>query len=217
MENGISSGPTIEPWGTSQGLVPRFVGTKTSCFSLTEMPEWPLSVWLTGYLSVLMNCQWQSLLCQVEAGFLNMFGEEELEKETKRERSPQYTVQLRGCEVRDGPDTDHSFRITLSMLGDQVAVLEVSWWGSKQMSLIQSWVLMRPSVFQVSSSEEKERWLKLLQDGAASQGQHDNTQENTSKALRYERHPHPQSANNILNIQTIKKYVSRFTGVWIFK
>lgn len=73
-----------------------------------------------------MNCQWQSLLCQVEAGFLNMFGEEELGKETKRERSPQYTVQLRGCEVRDGPDTDHSFRITLSMLGDQVAVLEVS-------------------------------------------------------------------------------------------
>lgn len=44
-------------------------------------------------------------------------------------------------------------------------------------------------VFQVSSSEEKERWLKLLQDGAASQGQHDNTQENTRKALRYERHP----------------------------
>lgn len=73
-----------------------------------------------------MNSQWQSLLCQVESGFLNMFGEEELEKETKRERLPQYTVQLRGCEVRDGPDTDHSFRITLSMLGDQVAVLEVS-------------------------------------------------------------------------------------------
>lgn len=76
---------------------------------------------------MLMNCQWQSLLCQVEAGLLNMFGEEELEKEPSRERSPQYTVQLRGCDVRGGPDTERSFRITLSMLGDQVAVLEVSW------------------------------------------------------------------------------------------
>lgn len=71
-----------------------------------------------------MNCQWQSLLCQVEAGLLNMFGEEE--EEEMKERLPQYTVQLRGCEVRDGPDTNYSYRITLSTLGDQVAVLEVS-------------------------------------------------------------------------------------------
>lgn len=75
-----------------------------------------------------MNCQWQSLLCQVEAGVLNMFGEEE---EVKRERSPQYTIQLRGCEVKPGPDTAYSYRITLSMLDDQVAVLEVSWWIRK--------------------------------------------------------------------------------------
>ncbi|XP_060926947.1 actin filament-associated protein 1-like 2, partial [Limanda limanda] len=33
-----------------------------------------------GNLNVLMNCQWQSLLCRVEDGVLNMFGEEE-EKE----------------------------------------------------------------------------------------------------------------------------------------
>ncbi|XP_071340170.1 actin filament-associated protein 1-like 2 [Trachinotus anak] len=117
-----------------------------------------------GFLNVLMNCQWQSLLCQVEGGLLNMFGEEEEEEEegeVKRERSPQYTVQLRGCEVRAGPDTDHSYRITLSMLGDQVAVLEVS------------------------SSEEKERWLKLLQDGAANHSHHDNNkpQEHTGRAL----------------------------------
>ncbi|XP_044053429.1 actin filament-associated protein 1-like 2 [Siniperca chuatsi] len=115
-----------------------------------------------GFLSVLMNCQWQSLLCQVEAGLLNMFGEEEEEvkEEVKRERSPQYTVQLRGCEVRAGPDTAHSYRITLSMLGDQVAVLELS------------------------SSDEKERWLKLLQDGAANHSHHDNnTQEHTGGAL----------------------------------
>lgn len=78
-----------------------------------------------------MNCQWQSLLCRVEEGLLNMFGDEGEEEEeggggVKKERSPQYTVQLRGCEVRAGPDTDRSYRITLSMLGDQVAVLEVS-------------------------------------------------------------------------------------------
>ncbi|XP_036953650.1 actin filament-associated protein 1-like 2 [Acanthopagrus latus] len=107
-----------------------------------------------GYLSVMMNCQWQSLLCQVEASTLNMFGEEEEEDEeggeVKRERCPQYTIQLRGCDIRAGPDTDHSYRITLSVLGDQVAVLEVS------------------------SSEEKERWLKLLQDGAANHSHHDN-------------------------------------------
>ncbi|XP_034547107.1 actin filament-associated protein 1-like 2 [Notolabrus celidotus] len=124
-----------------------------------------------GFLSVLMNCQWQSLRCQVEAGLLNMFGQEEEEDEevvvvgdgaeVKKERSPQYTVQLRGCEVKPGPDTDHSYRITLSMLGDQVAMLEVS------------------------SSEEKEQWLKLLQDGAANHSHHvnNNTQEHTGGAL----------------------------------
>uniref|UniRef100_A0A3B5QNX4 Actin filament-associated protein 1-like 2 n=1 Tax=Xiphophorus maculatus TaxID=8083 RepID=A0A3B5QNX4_XIPMA len=112
-----------------------------------------------GFLNVLMNCQWQSLQCQVEDGVLNMFGEEmEKDEEEEVKRSPQYTVQLRGCEVRDDPD--RSYRITLSMLGDQVAVLEVS------------------------SLEEKENWLKLLQDGAASRGYHDNkTQENTGGAL----------------------------------
>ncbi|XP_041855425.1 actin filament-associated protein 1-like 2 isoform X2 [Melanotaenia boesemani] len=114
-----------------------------------------------GFLNVLMNCQWQSLLCQVEGGLLNMFGEEEdKEEEVKRERSPQYTVQLRGCEVKAGPDTEHSHRISLSMLGDQVAVLEVS------------------------SSEEKLRWFNLLQDGAANHSHHDNkSQEHTSGAL----------------------------------
>ncbi|KAM7391008.1 hypothetical protein PAMP_021726 [Pampus punctatissimus] len=119
-----------------------------------------------GFLNVLMNCQWQSLLCQVEAGLLNMFAEEEDEEEeeeggrVRRERSPQYTVQLRGCEVRDGPDTDHSYRITLSMLSDQVAVLEVR------------------------SSGEKQQWLQLLRDGAADHSHHDNsTPENPGGAL----------------------------------
>lgn len=70
---------------------------------------------------MLMNCQWQSLLCRVEAGSLNMFGE----AEEKEQQSPQYTIQLRGCEVRAGPDTDRSYRIALSLLGDQVAMLEV--------------------------------------------------------------------------------------------
>ncbi|KAM4578032.1 actin filament-associated protein 1-like 2 [Fundulus diaphanus] len=109
-----------------------------------------------GFLNVLMNCQWQSLLCQVEDGVLNMYGEEVENEEEEVKRSPQYTVQLRGCEVRAGADTDHSYRITLSMLGDQVAVLEVS------------------------SLEEKQKWLKLLQDGAASHGFNDKkTPENT--------------------------------------
>lgn len=80
-------------------------------------------VWLPGYLSVMMNCQWQSLLCQVDGSLLNMFGEEEEEGEA--ERSPQYSLPLRGCEIRDGPDTQHSYRIGLSA-SDQVAVLEVS-------------------------------------------------------------------------------------------
>ncbi|XP_033181239.1 actin filament-associated protein 1-like 2 [Mastacembelus armatus] len=120
---------------------------------------------LPGFLNVLMNCQWQSLRCRVEAGLLNMFGQEEEEEEedgeVRREQSPQYTVQLRGCEVRAGPDTNHSYRITLSTLSDQVAVLEVS------------------------SAEEKERWLKLLQDGAANHSRHDNsTQDHTGGALR---------------------------------
>ncbi|CAJ1069616.1 actin filament-associated protein 1-like 1 [Xyrichtys novacula] len=121
-----------------------------------------------GFLSVLMNCQWQSLRCQVEDSLLNMFGQEEDEEEekegeeVKKELSPQYTVQLRGCEVQSGPDTDYSYRITLSMLDDQVAVLEVS------------------------SLEEKERWLKLLQDGAAEHSHCDNnnTKEHTGGAFR---------------------------------
>ncbi|XP_076003603.1 actin filament-associated protein 1-like 2 isoform X2 [Genypterus blacodes] len=116
-----------------------------------------------GFLNVLMNCQWQSLLCQVEAGLLNMFGEEEEEEEEeeiKRERPPQYTVQLRGCEVRAGPDTQHSYRITLSLHGDQLAVLEAS------------------------SCDDKERWLQLLQEGATNHSHHNNnTLDHTDGAL----------------------------------
>lgn len=59
-----------------------------------------------------------------------------------RTRTPQYTVSLRGCEVSSGPDTSHSFRITLSSSTDPLAVLEVD------------------------SAEEKQRWVKLLQDSA---------------------------------------------------
>lgn len=44
--------------------------------------------------------------------------------------------------------------------------------------------LMRSSAVQLRSSEEKERWLKMLQDGAAAQGPQDHTQEKTSKGLR---------------------------------
>lgn len=90
---------------------------------LSVAPDVVVVVRLPGYLSVMMNCQWQSLLCQVDGGLLNMFGEEE--EASEAERSPQYTIPLRGCEIRDGPDTEHSYRITLSSR-DQVAMLEVS-------------------------------------------------------------------------------------------
>ncbi|KAJ8401012.1 hypothetical protein AAFF_G00389690 [Aldrovandia affinis] len=92
-----------------------------------------------GLLNVLMNCQWQSLWCQVEDGALKMFGDEVCEE------SPQYSVQLRGCEVRPGPDTAQAYRITVAQHGDQVAVLEAS------------------------CADEKEHWVQLLQDGSASQ------------------------------------------------
>uniref|UniRef100_A0A8C6T8R0 PH domain-containing protein n=1 Tax=Neogobius melanostomus TaxID=47308 RepID=A0A8C6T8R0_9GOBI len=91
-----------------------------------------------GFLNVLMNCQWQSLRCAVEGGVLNMFAH----RDPDQNPSPQYTVPLSGCQVSSGPDTAHSYRITLSTLTDQLAVLEVN------------------------SAEEKQRWIKLLQDSA---------------------------------------------------
>ena len=72
-----------------------------------------------------MNFQWQSLLCQVEAGLLKMFGDEEEGPSEEGERPPQYTLPLRGAEVLPGPDTDHSYRISLCLHGLQMAVLEV--------------------------------------------------------------------------------------------
>ncbi|XP_072289879.1 actin filament-associated protein 1-like 2 [Eucyclogobius newberryi] len=100
-----------------------------------------------GFLNVLMNCQWQSLRCEVEGRVLNMFAHRDqgLDQDQENQdhgRSPQYTVSLIGCEVLSGPDTPHSYRITLSMLSDTLAVLEVN------------------------SSEEKERWINLLKESA---------------------------------------------------
>lgn len=79
----------------------------------------PIPVWAAGFLNVLMNCQWQSLLCQVQDGVLKMFRDEGCEE------CPQYTVQLKGSQVRPGPDTPQAYRITVVQHGDQVAVLEV--------------------------------------------------------------------------------------------
>ncbi|KPP68789.1 actin filament-associated protein 1-like 2-like [Scleropages formosus] len=95
-----------------------------------------------GFLNVLMNCQWQSLWCQVEDNVLQMFCDEVCED------SPQYSVQLKGCEVRPGPDTPQAYRITVSQHGDQVAVLEAS------------------------CADEKERWLQLLLDGSVGSADH---------------------------------------------
>ncbi|XP_067250096.1 actin filament-associated protein 1-like 2 isoform X3 [Chanodichthys erythropterus] len=90
-----------------------------------------------AFLNVLMNCQWQSLWCRVEDGVLKMYRDEESEE------TPQYTVQLRGSEVRPGPDTAHAYRITITQHGDQVAVLEAN------------------------CEDDKEQWVQLLQDGSS--------------------------------------------------
>ncbi|XP_043103896.1 actin filament-associated protein 1-like 1 isoform X2 [Puntigrus tetrazona] len=92
---------------------------------------------LAGFLNVLMNCQWQSLWCRVEDGVLKMYRDE------ASEETPQYTVQLRGSEVRPGPDTAHAYRITITQHGDQVAVLEAS------------------------CADDKEQWVQLLQEGSS--------------------------------------------------
>ncbi|XP_055024963.1 actin filament-associated protein 1-like 2 isoform X1 [Misgurnus anguillicaudatus] len=89
-----------------------------------------------AFLNVLMNCQWQSLWCRVEEGVLKMCRDEESEE------TPQYTVQLRGSDVRPGPDTAYAYRITIMQHGDQVAVLEAS------------------------CADDKEQWVQLLQDGS---------------------------------------------------
>ncbi len=75
-----------------------------------------------------MNCQWQSLWCRVEDGVLKMYRDE------ASDETPQYTVQLRGSEVRPGPDTAHAYRITITQQGDQVAVLEVRGWSAYLLS-----------------------------------------------------------------------------------
>ncbi|KAM9545806.1 actin filament-associated protein 1-like 2 isoform 2-T2 [Salvelinus alpinus] len=112
---------------------------------MLALPSAPSSVEMKdkGFLNVLMNCQWQSLLCQVQGGVLKMFRDEGCEE------CPQYTVQLKGCQVRPGPDTPQAYRITVVQHGDQVAVLEAS------------------------CADEKEQWLQLLQDGSVSQDQAD--------------------------------------------
>ncbi|XP_056447980.1 actin filament-associated protein 1-like 1 isoform X2 [Gadus chalcogrammus] len=110
-----------------------------------------------GFLNVLMNFQWQSLLCQVEVGLLKMFGDEEGPSD-EGDRPPQYTLPLRGADVLPGPDTEQSYRIYLSLHGLQMAVLEAS------------------------CLDDKQRWLQLLREEAYHQnpscgkdGEPDNT------------------------------------------
>ncbi|KAJ0019123.1 hypothetical protein NQD34_006692 [Periophthalmus magnuspinnatus] len=113
-----------------------------------------------GYLNVLMNCQWQSLHCEVQGGILNMFAHRDQDPDldqdqglnqdqnqdhnqnSDRGRTPQYMLSLIGCEVTSGPDTLHSYRITLSTLSEA------------------------PTVLEVSSDEEREHWIKLLKESA---------------------------------------------------
>ncbi|XP_066570602.1 actin filament-associated protein 1-like 2 isoform X2 [Amia ocellicauda] len=89
-----------------------------------------------GFLNVLMNCQWQSLWCHVEGGMLKMF------RDAQCEESPQYCVLLQGCEVSPGLDTVQAYRITVSQHGTNMAVLEAA------------------------CTDDRERWLHLLQDAS---------------------------------------------------
>nr|XP_005992668.1 PREDICTED: actin filament-associated protein 1-like 2 isoform X2 [Latimeria chalumnae] len=89
-----------------------------------------------GFLNVLMNCQWQSLWCQVENGILKMH------KDNSCTESPQYCVNLEGSEVKPKTDTTQGYRITVSQQGKDIAVLETS------------------------SEEDREHWLSLLQAGS---------------------------------------------------
>nr|XP_009302509.1 actin filament-associated protein 1-like 2 [Danio rerio] len=87
-----------------------------------------------AFLKVLMNCQWQSLWCWVKDGNLKMYRDEaSLE-------IPEYTVHLRGSDVRPGPDTEHAYRITITQHGDHVVVLEAN------------------------CADDRDQWVQLLQD-----------------------------------------------------
>ncbi|KAM9475886.1 actin filament-associated protein 1-like 2 [Clarias gariepinus] len=90
-----------------------------------------------GYLNVLMNFQWQTLWCRVDSGVLNLFSDE------NSDMTPQYTVQLRGSEIRPNTTQAHTHRITILQHGDPVAVLEAS------------------------CSDDKEQWIQLLRDGSS--------------------------------------------------
>lgn len=131
-----------------------------------------------------MNCQWQSLLCQVEVGNLNMFAEDGEEDESRgsRVRSPQYTLQLRGCDVKAAPDGERPHRIALSTLGEQLAVLEVSGrrrdgkWAGRPAAAGGGGVTLALMRSQVSSVDEKRRWTRLLTAAADGGGE---TQQDT--------------------------------------
>ncbi|KAG2469120.1 DEMA protein, partial [Polypterus senegalus] len=87
-----------------------------------------------GFLNILMNCQWQSLWCNIEDGVLKMY------KDDTCSDSAQYSIHLHGCEVKPGPDTAQSFRVTISQQSVNMAVLETG------------------------SSEDRDNWLHLLLD-----------------------------------------------------
>ncbi|XP_017323006.1 actin filament-associated protein 1-like 2 isoform X2 [Ictalurus punctatus] len=110
------------------------ISAPSSALSSTEISNYKDRA---GYLNVLMNCQWQTLWCRVEAGVLNLFSDE------SSEVTPQYTVQLRGSEIRPDTTHTHTHRITILQHGDPLAVLEAR------------------------CSDDKEQWIQLLQDGSS--------------------------------------------------
>ncbi|KAK7933625.1 hypothetical protein WMY93_004521 [Mugilogobius chulae] len=158
----------------------------------SSAPQRPLQD--RGFLSVLMNCQWQSLRCEVESGVLNMFAH----RDQDRGGTPQYTLSLIGCEVTSGPDTPHSYRITLSTLTDTLAVLEVS------------------------SAEEKEHWIKLLKDSANRRAESSPPEDSASlSGLQTRRFPSPNTyetqavySNSSVLQHQLHKDSSRDTGTY---
>lgn len=78
------------------------------------------SVFLTGYLSVLVNQCWKEQWCRVRCGSLHLHQEK-----VDGRRNPHTSIVLHGCEVVPGLGPKHPFALRILRGGTEVAVLEV--------------------------------------------------------------------------------------------
>ncbi|XP_048861006.1 actin filament-associated protein 1-like 2 isoform X4 [Brienomyrus brachyistius] len=132
IEEVSSSEHSLPVWQHSSRI--RAAHPDDSCSAETVPSAKPTAP--SGFLSVFMHCQWQTLWCRMEAGALRMSRDE------ASGAGPRHSLPLHGCDVRPGPDTPLAPRITVTRCGDQLAILEAS------------------------SEEDRQRWLVLLQKGA---------------------------------------------------